>query len=355
MSNYKIHVKNKYESHKAQEYLFALGCLWSGNSAEFQNTHMPYLYAYMDDKVIMHGDNESKFHTKENQEVTLDQLHDLYILHRNDVNDANYEDGPNKFYKTSSDSIYHFFDGVWIQANPNVVHSLTFQIIQKPQEYLEPQDDDTYKLINWTCTTFPPESFIKVPDGADFLLKMCTGLRVGDEFFFKYDEGDLRLYRDSEWISASHYCVQDYIDEGDELLWSRKPIQQSQFDTAFISCADAKKAWANGENVQIKCHDGTFCTITHNLKLSIFDNEKNKFRLKPKTIFINGIEVPAPNFHHPDVGQIIIYLDDSEPQGFTSERFSGHYDPSYNYGWWDSEEKIKLVVDALQDVFKGAI
>ena len=77
-------------------------------------------------------------------------------------------------------------------------------------------------------------------------------------------------------------------------------------------------------------------------------NPRYEFRLKPRTITINGIEVPAP--FEPKEGEIYWYLTDS----------------SYGYGCvenkeccrvgiapWRTEEEIKQVVAALRQVFGG--
>lgn len=134
----------------------------------------------------------------------------------------------------------------------------------------------------------------------------------------------------------------------------------------FEDLIDGKAALAAalaGEKVQISLEPwdeirwtdfipDTDDTSTKLFFTGFYDERKVFFRIKPKTITINGIEVPAPFSHRPEVGQVIFYLDDSEPQGFTSEKYSGLHDADFNYGWWVSEEKIKMVVDALRKVFE---
>lgn len=183
MSNYKIHVKDETESRQAQKYFFALGCLWSGNSAEFQHTHMPYLYAYMDNKVIMHGDIESKFHTKPNQELTLDQLQDLYILHRNDVNDANHSmavasDRPDyPIFKTHDDVFHTFATNInkWVECKSIDSKTTGLKPIQKQQV-----QTDTDLIADVLVNNAP----IKKPNcisGAEALRDLADGFDV--EFF----------------------------------------------------------------------------------------------------------------------------------------------------------------------------
>lgn len=79
---------------------------------------------------------------------------------------------------------------------------------------------------------------------------------------------------------------------------------------------------------------------------------KRKFRLKPRTIAINGIEVPASaedeDYHH----QGIWILNSLEPKeyGYVVLDITDEL-PRY---WWKSEEEIKQVVAALRQVFGGS-
>ena len=60
----------------------------------------------------------------------------------------------------------------------------------------------------------------------------------------------------------------------------------------LISGKDAKLAWANGEKVQRKCsYTFDWKDITSRDNLDIFDLGV-KYRRKPRTIKLNGIEVP---------------------------------------------------------------
>ncbi|MCQ1099715.1 hypothetical protein NNO92_15190 [Acinetobacter baumannii] len=66
-------------------------------------------------------------------------------------------------------------------------------------------------------------------------------------------------------------------------------------DPALISGAEAKLAWANGVDIQIK---NVNCVNWYDLdeskyNLDIFDNVRVDFRLKPQTIKLE-LEIPAP-------------------------------------------------------------
>ena len=123
----------------------------------------------------------------------------------------------------------------------------------------------------------------------------------------------------------------------------------------LIGGKEALIALANGEEVEYT----NSCTLSwHNLSLSgisineILDPKFNKFRLKPRTITINGIEVPASaededyrhqgiwilnSFEHKDYGYVVLDITDELPRY-----------------WWRTEEEVKQVVAALRQVFGGS-
>ena len=117
----------------------------------------------------------------------------------------------------------------------------------------------------------------------------------------------------------------------------------------LISDKEAKLAWAEGATVQVAIGPDRFRTLVSSDDLGIFDRG-NYFRLKPRTITLNGIEVPAP--FEPKGGDEIYFLDDDDPNGYNSAYYSDQF--SF-YGYWRTEEEIKQVVSALRSVFKGGV
>ena len=122
----------------------------------------------------------------------------------------------------------------------------------------------------------------------------------------------------------------------------------------LISGKEALIALANGEEVEYT----NSCTPSwHELSVSgisineIVNPKFNKFRLKTRTITINGIEVPACGVgYKPHTFMFVlnslelceyskIILDESDEI------------PPY---WWSTEEEIKQVVAALRQVFGGS-
>ena len=121
----------------------------------------------------------------------------------------------------------------------------------------------------------------------------------------------------------------------------------------LISREEAKLAWANGKKLQIAniiVGEDFYDMDDSNTTLNIFDLDFYKFRLKPRTITINGIEVPAP-FEPKDGDDCRAYVIDTRNVNGYDWQHSSHCNPSHIA--WRTEEEIKQVVSALRSVFKG--
>lgn len=112
----------------------------------------------------------------------------------------------------------------------------------------------------------------------------------------------------------------------------------------LISGKEAKVAWAEGVTVQVATGADQFRTLVSSDDLGIFDRG-NYFRLKPHTVTINNIEVPAPfEPREGDDGHIIdlvvsrVLWDESDPE-------------TYRIGVWRTESEIEQVFAALRSVF----
>ena len=75
------------------------------------------------------------------------------------------------------------------------------------------------------------------------------------------------------------------------------------------------------------------------------------FRLKPRTITLNGIEVPAP--FEPKLGDRYYVLQPCNESGWMGGDCADmEFDKTWSqFGSWRTEEEIKLVVAALREVF----
>lgn len=112
----------------------------------------------------------------------------------------------------------------------------------------------------------------------------------------------------------------------------------------MISGKEALIALANGEEIEYQAMDKNFYPLQDFL-------DSAKIRLKPKTITLNGIEVPAP--FEPKVGEYIYFISSDEIKGYAETTLE---DTPMNWGFiqfgaWRTEEEIKQVVEALRNVF----
>lgn len=117
----------------------------------------------------------------------------------------------------------------------------------------------------------------------------------------------------------------------------------------LISGKEALIALANGEDVE--------AYVEYELNLSEWQNAREllicdvldgvfDLRLKPRTIKINGVEVPAP--FKPKSNEICFILTDEYECGYTEDTWT-YLDGSRPV--WRTEAEIKQVVAALRSVF----
>lgn len=123
----------------------------------------------------------------------------------------------------------------------------------------------------------------------------------------------------------------------------------------LISREEAKLAWANGKKLQIAnmiIGEDFYDIDDSNTTLNIFDLDFYRFRLKPRTITLNNIEVPAP-FEPCAEDDCRAYVIDTRNINGYDWQHSSHCKP--NHIVWRTEEEIKQVVSALRSVFKGGV
>ena len=118
----------------------------------------------------------------------------------------------------------------------------------------------------------------------------------------------------------------------------------------LISGKEALIALANGKKLQARdAH--AWKDVTSDVPLSIFDMPMIMFRLKPRTITINGFDVPAP-FEPKDWDEFwILFESHYSPCGYKLVLPDSQYS-ELCYGAWRTEEEIKQVVEALRSIFK---
>ena len=124
----------------------------------------------------------------------------------------------------------------------------------------------------------------------------------------------------------------------------------------LISGKKALIALANGEDVQLRnLKDSWYKEWTdyNSFKFKTWigffiegESSGYEFRIKPRTIAINNIEVPAP--FKPKEGELYYYISFEMDNGYSSWSQLG----CEQGGAWRTEGEIEQVVAALREVFK---
>lgn len=132
--------------------------------------------------------------------------------------------------------------------------------------------------------------------------------------------------------------------------------------TNLISGKEALIALANGQDVEYWCENDlsiqkrwTLIKALNEYKLSYFleDKPQFEFRIKPKTISINGVAVPKPQKNMPKKGDDVFTLDFTSHEGYVSWTCQSSIS-TFSRDWWKTEDEVKQVVAALRQVF-GAV
>ena len=119
----------------------------------------------------------------------------------------------------------------------------------------------------------------------------------------------------------------------------------------LISGKEALIALANGEEVECRAYEKNWINANNkHHHLSLFFDDSFQFRLKPRTITINGIEAPTPFNGQLAHKQYAYILSTAHPKGYDDIKFyDGNVQPLF---CWTDEDEIKQVVAALRSVFK---
>ena len=122
----------------------------------------------------------------------------------------------------------------------------------------------------------------------------------------------------------------------------------------LISGKEALIALANGAEVEYKTTDNAGSKWHQAKMLTVntimnFDDACILFRLKPRTITINGVEVPAPFEPKEDEDCRCYYINTALKHGFDWYHSTHH---ESNRVAWRTEAEIKQVIAALRSIFK---
>ena len=123
----------------------------------------------------------------------------------------------------------------------------------------------------------------------------------------------------------------------------------------LISGKEALIALANGDEVEWTHFSvGEWHKVpqkTAKLQYFLDDDLGWKFRLKPRTITINGTEVPCNKSKHDK--DDVVWVVNTVCENWYDWIYGSDCDSNTLY--WETEDEIKQVVSALRSVFKGGL
>ena len=290
MENYEVKVNNWDESKEVQELYIALGATCG---VEQITSRWVCLYY----KLITFYDLLPNVNFKQ---VTIQQLRDLVVLKRNDINDANYESesGNRKYYLTDTE-FFEFILGVWVNID-EFADGMSFKSINKESEVkMKEYLDTNYELRIVKQTSGDnciPSGWIEVPEGAEIAVQ---GAGFKEVVFYK-ENGEYQF--DGKWIECGfdngviHHNLKFFLDfdKRNRIVWQRL---DSKRETAKELPIQNKlkfiEKWLNGEKIQYILGIESEKTQWHNFTEGAMQYIKRsdiKFREAPKYVTINGIE-----------------------------------------------------------------
>ncbi len=121
----------------------------------------------------------------------------------------------------------------------------------------------------------------------------------------------------------------------------------------LISGWEAIKAVESGECVEYQKLSSKWYSLNDEpgkWVITDFTNGSYKFRLKPRTITINGIEVPAP-VQNQELGKLYYTLVGNTQSGYEQSRWTNE-DFTFPFGCWETLDEIQQVLEATQKAFE---
>ena len=218
MENLKIKVSTAQESKEAQELFFELGYVWFYNMGR-KIENVTGVIKASSDGTMCAGDVFKTNH----KEITLQQLRDKVVLKRNKITDATHTGkSGSEYYKGCN--CFYFWNGMkWTESTIDYIGNDLKPIEKEMKEYLEKQEDGTYKLVmRGECGQ---KGDIEVPDGAVVAVEFIGGR---GEYLAFYKQGAdcvlINYPEDNEWLTTGWESNSDFlnvVDKHGRLLWQR--------------------------------------------------------------------------------------------------------------------------------------
>lgn len=247
------------EKQNAVWWLNELGFSTGFKSIDFYS----YLYGCVGsqapyDKTIQFGNSSKTFSRNTGKEITLPDLRDMVVLKRNSIDDATHTDGHYSFY-VGKDKNYFFSscDKAWRGTWKNVD---ILKPIEKKEmkEYLDKQQDGTYKLIKADGGCIDRD-WIEIPTGAEKYIQLSGNNRS----FYK--NGFKESWCSGKWLETA--CNKENLKtwNGFPVLWQRnQEPKQAEFlvktDSGYV--LQVLDENAGGEDV-VRIPDGVEIAIEY--------------------------------------------------------------------------------------------
>lgn len=277
MDNLKVKVNSVEESKEVQELFFDLGySQMSGETKPHLNKDIVMVRATNCGDIHFISTtataNYEQYLSQEDgyQELTLPKLHDMVVLKRNSIDDATHKNSSNQMGYLASDGVEYFWNyhiSKWDLCSELTFKSERLKPIQNNdlpfidseedmREFLEKQEDGSYKLITASVNGCVDRDWIEVPEGADTL----AGNKRGDNtrYFWNHKNKtiigtgeSLERYRKWEDIkSTAKQWLSEIDDDNFGILWQRNPQVESLNDKV-ASAEEARQKQPNKKTIDV--------------------------------------------------------------------------------------------------------
>ncbi len=227
MMNYKVRVFSKKESDCLQDFLKSHGYTKPYNNFIL---HDGFVCVNKQCQILCVCISQAGNEIDEFENITIPQLRDKVVLHRNDVHDANCKDDTlHDLYIDSNKVVYFYHHGElkWVESAINR-HDVYLNIVkpiekEEMKEYLNPLKDGGYELIIPTIIGCADRDWIEVPEGAEQLYKFYDGVE-----FQRNGHSEYYDHEDEMWVARGNTDLDmDHI----KVLWQRNPPVDAEFNT----------------------------------------------------------------------------------------------------------------------------
>ena len=186
MQPYKFNATNDDEALKAIQYFKMLGFVQAFDISKIGG--IPHhIFAGRGAITWLHNDLKL-YKNHSNKEVTLSELHDMVVLQRNDVNDANWEtEGGDQIYKGSSDKSYIYRLDSWNELQRHEMRQAMWEkpkLAQQKKEYLIRQNAGGFMYRTAYDKGYIPKDWIEIPAGATFATGKTMPIFRKDSFYW---------------------------------------------------------------------------------------------------------------------------------------------------------------------------